>query len=200
MNSAGFYREGQPGNWKDRRGIPVDLMVPEALAGEAAEGRRGIRLNPFSSESARRAVGLEAAVVDRSLMPISALAPGDDRVITASVAGPAALLIAKLHKLGERQGGRPDRLLDKDAHDAYRLLVAIPTADLANTMRQLREDSLAGPVTEQALRYLRGLFAAGPDAMGSAMAGRAEEGVGDPATVAAAASFLATDLLAIADD
>lgn len=139
-------------------------------------------------------------MVDRSLMPISALAPGDGRVVTASVAGPAALLVAKLHKLGERQGGRPDRLLDKDAHDAYRLLVAIPTSELASTMRQLRADSLAGAVTEQALSYLHGLFAAGPDAMGSLMAGRAEEGVGDPASVAAAASFLATDLLVEASD
>ena len=43
-----------------------------------------------------------------------------------NVAGPAALLVAKLHKIGERVGS-PDRLNDKDAHDAYRLLVATDT-------------------------------------------------------------------------
>jgi hypothetical protein len=51
---------------------------------------------------------------------VAALAPGDDRVFTANVAGSAALLVAKLHKLGERQA-TPGRLVDKDAHDIYRL-------------------------------------------------------------------------------
>ncbi|MDN5856283.1 MAG: hypothetical protein L0K86_26260 [Actinomycetia bacterium] len=54
----------------------------------------------------------------------------DGRAYTANVAGPAALLVAKLHKLGERQA-TPGRLIDKDAHDLYRLLVATPTENLA---------------------------------------------------------------------
>lgn len=195
MTAAGFRRQGQPGNWTDRRGIPVDLMVPEALAGPAAKARRGIRLPPFGNESARRAVGLEAAVVDRSPLPIPALRAGDGRVLTAHVAGPAALLVAKLHKLGERHAGTPTRLRDKDAHDTYRLLVAIPTNDLAHTLRWLRHDPLAGAVTNQALSYLRGLFAAGAEATGSEMAGRAEQDVGEPEVVAASASVLAADLL-----
>ncbi|HEX7461388.1 MAG TPA: hypothetical protein VF317_04380 [Dermatophilaceae bacterium] len=196
MTAAGFRQFGNPGNWQDHRGIPVDLMVPEALAGAAAKGRRGIRVEPFGKESARRAVGLEAAVIDHSLMPIPALAAGDDRVVSAKVAGPAALLVAKLHKIGERQGAGSRRLInDKDAHDAYRLLVATPTAHLAGQINQLRADELAGSVTEQALTYLREMFAAGPSALGSTMAGRAEQGVGDPATVAASVSFLAMDLL-----
>ncbi len=33
MTRAGFYRSGQPGSWLNREGIPVDLMVPELLAG-----------------------------------------------------------------------------------------------------------------------------------------------------------------------
>ncbi|GAA0952322.1 hypothetical protein [Nonomuraea longicatena] len=39
------------------------------------------------------------------------------------------------------------------------------------------------------------LFAAGPDALGSMMAGRAEEGIGEPETVALATSLLAADLV-----
>jgi hypothetical protein len=117
-----------------------------------------------------------------------------------AVAGPAALLVAKLHKLGERVD-TPDRLNDKDAHDIYRLLVAIETPHLAGTCRQLISDRLSQEVTTRALGFIEQLFAAGPEALGSMMAGRAEEGVGQPETVAASASFLAQDLLdAVADD
>ena len=95
----------------------------------------------------------------------------DGRAYTANVAGPAALLVAKLHKLGERQS-TPGRLVDKDAHDLYRLLAATRTENLAHTLRQLQDDPLPGPTTHQALTCLADLFAAGPDAVGAMMAGR----------------------------
>lgn len=79
--------------------------------------------------------------------------------------------MAKLHKLGERQG-TPDRLIDKDAHDICRLLVAVPTDNLTTTLTGLRDDPLAGATTEKALTYLQQLFATGPQATGSTMAGR----------------------------
>jgi hypothetical protein len=195
MRVAGFYldpKSDQPGAWLSAHGVPVDLMVPEALAGEP--GRRGARIPPHSKKAARRAAGLEAAIVDHGLLEICALAPGDHRVYRANVAGPAALLVAKLHKIGERQQ-TPGRLVDKDAHDIYRLLTAIPTAQLARSLQQLRRDSLASDATTKALSFLGDLFAAGPSAIGSAMAGRAEEGVGEPQTVAAATAFLAEDLI-----
>jgi hypothetical protein len=50
-------------------------------------------------------------------------------------------------------------------------------------------------VTERALTFLADLFAAGADAPGSAMAGRAEEGIGDPTVVSASAAALAQDLV-----
>lgn len=195
MRAAGFHLDlqaRQPGAWLNPNGIPVDLMVPEALAG--GHGRRGARIPPHAKDAARRAVGLEAAVVDHAPTDIHALAPDDRRVYNANVAGPAALLVAKLHKLGERQA-TPGRLVDKDAHDIYRLLVAVPTDRLVFKLLQLRVDDLAGPVTEQALTYLAALFAAGTDAPGSAMAGRAEEGIGEPAIVSAAVAALAEDLV-----
>src|SRR5579859_3618811 len=53
MEDAGFKLDPtapQPGSWiKD--GIAVDLMVPEALAGEG--GRRGVRFPPHSKHAAR---------------------------------------------------------------------------------------------------------------------------------------------------
>jgi nucleotidyltransferase-like protein len=195
MERAGFHRnltDPQPGSWLSPRGIPVDLMVPAALAGEG--GRRGGRIPPHSRHATRRTPGLEAAVVDHAPMTITALDPNDTRSAEMEVAGPAALLIAKLHKLGERRD-TPGRLLDKDAHDIYRLLVATETATLAVAFARLQGDQLAGSVTDEAIVYLQQLFASGPDALGSEMAGRAEELFGNAEVVSAAVATLAADLL-----
>jgi hypothetical protein len=195
MTAAGFRLDRerpQPGTWLSADGIPVDLMVPESLAGTA--GRRGARIPPHANNATRRATGLEAAVVDHLPMKVQALDPADSRAYTANVAGPAALLVAKLHKLGERRT-TPDRLVDKDAHDIYRLLVAVPTDSLAVKMSELGVDDFAGPATEHAWQLLAEMFGAGPEATGSRMAGRAELGVGDPNVVAASVSTLAQDLL-----
>lgn len=197
MKRARFYRnltKGQPGSWLSPSGIPVDLMVPEALAGKG--GSRDGRIPPHGKGSTRRATGLEAAIVDNSPRTICALDPEDDREATVAVAGPAALLVAKLHKIGERQD-RLKRLVNKDAHDIYRLLVAADHT-IAARLLELSEDELCGEVTSQAIAYLRELFA-DASALGSRMAGAAEALVGDPAVVAASAAALAGDLLAAID-
>jgi len=195
MQRAGFQRnlaEPQPGGWLSPRGIPVDLLVPAALAGSG--GRRGARIPPHSRHATRRTLGLEAAVVDHAPMTIAALDPDDARSAEIEVAGPAALLVAKLHKLGERQD-RPERLLDKDAHDVYRLLAATDTLTLSSRLVELGADELAGATTQEAIVYLEQLFGFGPESVGATMAGRAEQLVGDPAVVSAAVAALAGDVL-----
>jgi hypothetical protein len=197
MRAAGFTHNpstSQPGSWISPRGVPVDLMVPEQLAG--AGGSRSGRIAPHSDRATRRTAGLEAAVVDHAPMIISALDPKDTRRIEMNVAGPAALLVAKLHKLGERQDA-PGRLLDKDAHDVSRLLVATESASTAATYRRPMESELAGGSTRDALTYLDQLFASGPAALGAMMASRAEQLVGAPKTLSASVSILAADLLAL---
>lgn len=194
MLGAGFYRSDQPGSWLNRDGIPVDLMVPELLAGGGRVGARGARIPPHSKSAARRARGLEAAMVDNSSMDVPSLDPLDRRVVRLRVAGPAALLVAKLHKIAERVES-PHRLSDKDAHDAYRILRAFDTQVLAETFSRLRTDELCGQITEEALTSLDELFAKSPAATGAAMAGRAEEGLGDPEQVAVATFILAHDLV-----
>lgn len=196
MTRAGFYPNpySQPGAWMNPAGIPVDLMVPEGLAGPGGRGARGARIPPHGKRSTRRARGLEAAVIDNAAMDIGALDEGDHRSYRAVVAGPAALLVAKTHKIAERQDD-PRRLNDKDAHDIYRLLVACDTGRVATTLRMLSTDPLSRSVTLQAIDQLGLLFATGPGALGSMMAGRAEEGIGDPATVSLSVSILASDLL-----
>ena len=196
MHAADFQLDktkNQPGAWVSADGIPVDLMAPETLAG--GSGSRAAAHPPHDKRALRRAAGLEAALVDYQPMQIRALREGDDRVIVANVAGPSALLVAKLHKIGERAEIAPGRLVDKDAHDLYRILVAIDTAVLAERLRMLRTHDLAGPATEKALTWLRDLFAAGPEATGSQMAARTEAPFGTAETVAAACAVLAQDLL-----
>lgn len=61
-------------------------------------------------------------------------------------------------------------------------------------LRQLQTDGLAGQVTNMAIDYLSQLFAAGPNAIGSLMAGRAETGEGDPEVVSASVARLSEDL------
>jgi hypothetical protein len=67
MTAAGFYLDPvsrQPGAWLNPKGIPVDLMVPEALAGIGS--RRSGKIPPHDDKATRRAVGLEAAIRDHA--------------------------------------------------------------------------------------------------------------------------------------
>ena len=189
MRAAGLEQRGdEPGIWV-REGAEVDLLVPTGLADPA--GRRGARLEGHSSTAARKVLGLEGAAVDADPMRIPALAPSDARSAVIRVAGPAALLVAKVHKVTEKP---PSPALRKDAYDIYRLLVATDTEELVRRVRMLRSNPLSADVTATALAQLARLFgeASSP---GSLMAGAAEEGVGNPANVAASVSALAADLL-----
>lgn len=196
MQKAGFIPDpnrSRVGSWLNAHGIPVDLMVPDRLAGR---GRRSVDLPPHSARAMRRTVGLEAAIVDNSIERIDALELRDSRAIDVRVAGSGALLIAKLHKLHDRKSSE-DRLSDKDAHDIYRLLVSEATDHLAGTIQELSRNPLSSTVTQDALRYLEELFAAGPNALGSHMAGRAELLVGNPEFVSVSAAELSKDLLGL---
>lgn len=193
MKNAGFHMDNQPGAWLNPKGIPVDLMVPESLAGA---GSRSVEAPPHDRHALRRAVGLEAAMVDNAVLTIRALGDDDTREVLVRVAGPAALLVAKLHKLGERNEKSPNRLNDKDAYDVYRLLVAVKSDELAEMITGLLRDEFAREVTEAALNYLNLLFEA-PESAGSAMAGRAEQGVGNPDVVSQTCSVLTKDLLTL---
>ena len=124
MGHAGFYpdpNKNQPGAWLSNADVPVDLVVPEELAGGGGKSARGARIPPHDKHATRRARGLEGVVVDNGWMTLAALDPADSCQYEVRVAGLAALVVAKLHMIGERVAGPPDRLLDKDAHDIYRV-------------------------------------------------------------------------------
>ncbi|ADB50015.1 hypothetical protein [Conexibacter woesei] len=169
MGGAGFRLQQidghvEPGIWlasarvaAQSVDIPVDLIVPDGVAPPG--GRRGARLGEHGHRAARRVRGLEASLADHGPMTIGALAPGDPRKRRVAVAGPAALLIAKAHKLGERvESGRVDRLDDKDAGDVLRLMLGTAAAEVAGTVSTLAADPVAGASTAAGLRYIRELF------------------------------------------
>jgi hypothetical protein len=192
MRAGGFQSTGQPGSWVDPAGIPVDLLMPAALADPG--GRRGARIPPHDSRATRKTTGMEAAVVDNTVEAIGALESADDRRLSIRVAGLAALLVAKLHKLGDRRESA-HRLNDKDAHDVYRLLHATPTERMAEALGRLRKDALAGAVTLAAIEALADLFG-NEGSLGSLMAQRAESQVSNSALVSAQVAALADELLA----
>lgn len=152
LRAAGFELAANPGAWRGRHGVAVDLMVPEALSGGSS--RRSARLPLHGNRAARRTTGLEAALVDNELHEIVALDTRDPRTVRLRVAGPAALLVAKVIKIDERRDS-PQRHQPKDGLDVLRLLQATPTEVMAQRLVDLLDDSLAGAVTTAAMAALR---------------------------------------------
>lgn len=170
--------------------VTVDLLVPASLGGP---GRRGARIPPHDRTVARKVVGLEGALVDREVREIGALQEADARTFRVGVAGPAALLVAKLHKIDERQD-TADRLGDKDALDVFRLLRAIPTEVLASRWRLLLADPISKAPADSSVDKLAELFGT-RSALGTQMVVRATAPLEDPDVVTASSIALAEDLL-----
>lgn len=199
MEAGGFRLDIQPGIWLRARliegvltDVPVDLLVPDAVAGA---GRRGARLGDHGDKSGRRVRGLEGALVDHSIFSIDAFDPDDRRRFEIRVAGPSALLVAKLHKLADRTAERRgNRLDDKDALDVLRLLRAVPTTALAAGLHRLLSDAAAQEVAREAVDHLARLFGA-TGASGTQMAVQATERLEDPAAIAGSCVALTAALL-----
>ncbi len=186
----GFSRGEHPGAWLSPDGIAIDLMVPEALAGA---GSRSADLGPHGNRVARRAKGLEGALVDRDRRELPALDPADHRSVRMYVAGPGALLVAKAHKIADR-AETASRREDKDALDVLRLLRATDTADLARRITRLARHELSSSVTADAVAHLSNLFSRA-DALGVEMAVRAAGANAEVDVIAASMNVLVSDLL-----
>jgi hypothetical protein len=198
LGTAGFSRSSlDVGAWsKDvpvegaPRRIVVDLLVPETLGGP---GRRGARIPPHDNLTARKVIGLEGALVDRDPHNIGALDRGDSRAYEVNVAGPAALLVAKVFKIWERRTDS-GRLRDKDALDVLRLLQTTPTADMTKRVAVLLANPVSQAITAEGLGRLPELFGS-RTAPGSIMAARAARGLEREETIAASIAALTQDLL-----
>ena len=176
MRAAGFtlkIKSGgggiEPGSWLAQvqvdgqpRLVPIDLIVPGAMA--QGRGRRDARLPHHGQHAARWADGLEAAVVDNTLMTVASLEPAaDPRSLRVRVAGTAALLVAKSYKLHERlqePATRTVRIKPKDAGDVIRLMRGTMSGALVGArLAELATDGTVGPSVRTGVGYLQELFA-----------------------------------------
>ena len=163
MSRAGFRLGDQPGLYSREGRSQVDLLVPEAVGGP---GRRAARLGVHGNRAAMKVRGLEGVLVSHKVKKITSLVPSADRSCFLKVAGPAALLVAKVHKIEERLEDpdiRRQEQLPKDAFDIYRLLRAIDTAELASEFELLQSHEISGRVTSAALSTFQVLFGSRSD-------------------------------------
>ncbi|MDE0498455.1 MAG: hypothetical protein OXH86_13970 [Acidimicrobiaceae bacterium] len=190
LEPVGFSKDQQPGQWLSPDRCRVDLMVPEQLAGS---GTRGAALGAHGRHTARRARGLEATLVDCQRATIKALDPVDARSVEMNVAGPGALLVAKVHKIADRST-TPDRLSDKDALDVLRLLQCVPIAEFTSRIQRLQAHKLSGDVTDEAILHMGSLFGTN-ESVGVGMAVRAAVPLESADVIASSITILARDLL-----
>ena len=206
LYDAGFLHMGKSGVgvWKTRRSdrdgvdveVQVDLLVPSTVS--PGKGRRAARLPGHDDYAARKVDGLEGVLVDQAEMDIGSLDPDSDpRRVTAKVAGPGALLVAKLFKIRERNGTA--RANDKDALDVVRILQGIETETLVERIALLRGDGRSRAVTERAIELLGELFGT-RGSEGSVMAARATRPLMDEDQVRLTCELLAGELLAAIDE
>ena len=168
LKDAGFTQGKQPGSWVGEGGVNVDLMVVPHQSNRGP-GARAADLPPHEKWLARITPGLEPALVDNEVSEIASLDEADSRTVSLHIAGPAALLVAKLTKIREREEqvaankANRARLVGKDAVDSYRLLVTVQTVDLVKGFESHRRSPEALAVSQRAVAYLAEQRRAGAD-------------------------------------
>ena len=194
MSRAGFRLGNQPGLYSRDGGAQVYLLVPEAVGGP---GRRAARLGIHGNKAVMKVRGLEGALVSHTVRKMTSLVPGADRSCFLKVAGPAALLVAKVHKIVERLEDpdiRRQEQLPKDAFDIYRLLRAIGTTEMASEFGLLLSHEISSQVTSEALSTFQHLFGA-PSGMGTQLVVRSVLNLEDSDFISASTVALSQDLL-----
>ncbi len=189
-DSVGIWIAHRPTRDNPRTEVQIDLLVPASVS--PGKGRRSAMLPGHDARAARIVRGIEGVLVDADVMKVAALDAADGRALDVRVAGPAALLVSKLHKIHERS--TTPRSADKDALDVLRLLRGTTTADMAGRMRRLLDDGKVRPVAEESLALLRQQFASRAG-VGTVMALKAIGSLDDPEEIADSCVALSADLL-----
>lgn len=143
----------------------VDLIVPEVYAGA---GRRSARIDG-QPRVVTRAYGLELAIHDRTSMAVATIGETAGTGVTAYVARPPALIVAKAHKVYERWmqvETRPHRLRQKDSGDIALLMMMTDGRQVAT---ELLDAMIAYPelaeVVESAARRILEMYRPETDAI-----------------------------------
>ncbi|MBI4701795.1 MAG: hypothetical protein HY744_11665 [Deltaproteobacteria bacterium] len=193
-DSVGVWITKRPTSRSPDTEVALDLLVPASVS--PGTGRRAACLPGHDSRAARIVRGLDGAIVDADVMRLAALDAADARAFDLRVAGPAALLVGKVHKIGERHG--TDRQSDKDALDVLRLLRGTETDDLATRYDKLLADARSADAARTGRDLLETQFAARAG-IGVQMAVRSAGALADADEIAASCEALARELLASLD-
>lgn len=195
LERAGFSAKDNPGHWVNDLSISVDLMVPPHKSGRTKRDARSAHLPPHDERTARIGPGLALALIDNDVRNLASLDPADARIQTIRVANPTALLVAKTIKVMDRledaNGGRPRRIVEKDALDILRLLQTTPTRVFASTLAVISAGTPAYEDAERAMGDLRQLAAKPEDPLPL----MAQAAAGDDPTAAASLAYLTYDLM-----
>ena len=196
MEGVGFHTTDQPGIYRKNTATAqvgqVDLLVPRSVGGRRG---RGADLGPHGTYAAMQVHGLEGALLSHMPIAIRSLEKDDPRKFDIRVAGPGALVVAKMHKIAERHSGnRRDRLDNKDAFDAYRILRAVESDSLAGEFHAMLDGPTAREVVAEA-SVLFGEYFGNESAVGTLMVGEYVEGLEDPQFYIASSVALSVDLL-----
>ena len=192
MEGAGFTVADQPGIYRREDGVQVDLLVPEAVGGRKG---RGAELGVHGNRAARQVRGLEGALVSRRLMTIGALGSEDGQAFEINVAGPAALLVGKMHKLAERiDANDATRLNNKDAFDIFRLLRAVDIDELTAEIRLLEGEPVSATVAAEAMVRFRELFGT-PSSAGTQLVAEHVAGIENRDVIIASSAALSEELI-----
>ena len=192
MRIAGYGLTDQPGIYRRDDDVQVDLLVPEAVGGRSG---RGAGLGVHGNRAARQVRGLEGALVSHRPMIMPALTPGDDRAYAINVAGPAALLVAKMHKLMDRINADDNRRINsKDAFDVFRLLQAVDPVDLIDEVNLLAAAVVSAEVTALAMTGFHELFGTATGA-GTLLVAEHITGIEDRDVIIASSVALSQELI-----
>ena len=198
LRAKGYFEatsvNGNPGHWVNKDGVPLDLFQPNTLSGRVGKGRTA-KIDPHEDGVLRIGKGLDCVLVDNSVMTIVSFEESDKRVSEMKVAGPTAMLVAKVAKIADREFAGEKRWAYKDAHDVFRILKALETEPLADSFKKLLADPLCSREAEAGLAGFVRLFAESQDATGNLMAAEAARRTDEAEQIQAEAWALAADLV-----
>jgi hypothetical protein len=169
LRSAGLRLRGGPGHWARAEGrlaaffghrarVRLDVVLPD----EPWPARLAAS-DPRRDGSASIMRPMVVTLLDAEDRLVGSLDPADDRAVRSRVAGPASLLLTKVHKLETRRKRAIARrralasIPAKDVLDVVRLLTAADD-DLERDVERIRRDPRGRVVARESLSFLRDGF------------------------------------------
>jgi hypothetical protein len=167
MSAAGFHLQQSPVAMSSQASGWLVPPLPERFRSISSSPRAQRRASAdVLPDLAPTALALHGGLSDSrqrwsttARWPLQRSSPATSAHCRRGWQDPAALFVAKAHKLHDRvASGRAARLDDKDASDVVRLMQSTRPDEVSATLSALAQDALVGPSTTEALNYIEELF------------------------------------------